>query len=456
MQTKEVLRAARLALALEKGGILPHALKVLCHGRTVFEKAWAPHDLDTPHVLNSATKTFVSMAAGLAISEGLLTLDSPICDYFDLPQALCETYRGLRVRHLLNMTTGHDVDLSFRRFEGGFLRERWAADEMGPDWVHRSLGIRPAAAPGERFAYANRGPCLLSCILTRLTGQSLVDYLTPRLFEPLHISKPAWEQAPAGCSRGASGLRLNAHELARFGQMLLDGGRFEDRQIIPEDWVREAARRQAGPEDAKGIPPDWAQGYGYGLWMCRHGAYRADGACGQYCVVMPGQDMVVVLLGGRGRSDDMQQTLDIIWQYLLTDEAEPLEPEYMPDTLTFSKQVFQGRYALQHNWANLWEIGLTIMPDGARLTWRDWLGEYALGIGLDDYGPASDIGGEKLAAKGWWADARTFCIRAAETATPYAYDLRFTFESNRMTLCYHALHFITKEETFHGAKIDLA
>jgi hypothetical protein len=153
---------------------------------------------------------------------------------------------------------------------------------------------------------------MLSAIVQKATGQTVLDYLRPRLFEPLGIENPTWEASPQGISAGGYGLSVRTEDIAKFGQLYLQKGKWDGRQLVPAAWVEAATARQT----SNGSSPksDWDQGYGYQFWRCRHGAYRGDGAFGQYCVVMPGQDAVLAITSG---VKDMQAVLNVVWDKLL-------------------------------------------------------------------------------------------------------------------------------------------
>ena len=153
---------------------------------------------------------------------------------------------------------------------------------------------------------------MLSAIVQKATGMTVLDYLKPRLFEPLGIEHPTWETSPQGITTGGYGLSIRTEDIARFGQLYLQKGKWQGKQLVPESWVEAATRL----ETSNGSNPqsDWDQGYGYQFWRCRHGAYRGDGAFGQFCVVLPEQDAVVVITSG---VKDMQAVLNLVWDKLL-------------------------------------------------------------------------------------------------------------------------------------------
>jgi hypothetical protein len=165
---------------------------------------------------------------------------------------------------------------------------------------------------------------MLSAIVQKTTGLTLLEYLTPRLFEPLGITHATWDTSPQGINLGGIGLNLKTEGLARFGQLYLQKGLWQGQQILSEAWIAEAttAKRPvlSNPHN------DWAQGYGYQFWRCRHGAYRADGVFSQCCIVMPEQDAVLVFTSGTDVFDT-QQLLDIVWEKLLP----AICPDALPD-----------------------------------------------------------------------------------------------------------------------------
>jgi hypothetical protein len=151
-----------------------------------------------------------------------------------------------------------------------------------------------------------------SAIVQHVTGQTVLDYLRPRLFEPLGIENPTWETSPQGISTGGFGLSIRTEDIAKFGQLYLQNGKWHDQQLVPADWI--AAATAAQTSNGSNPASDWDQGYGYQFWRCRHGAYRGDGAFGQYCIVLPEQDAVIAITSG---VRDMQQILNLVWDHLL-------------------------------------------------------------------------------------------------------------------------------------------
>lgn len=288
--------------AIEEGaGIEPHSLIVQRHGRRIVEGHWRPHDGTRPRLLYSLSKTFTGTALALQIGEGRLGLDDFVRDYlparFDTANA---GLRDLRIRHIASMATGHNRET---------LQEAYARD--ADDVVRGFLQIAPDAEPGTLFAYNQPPVVTLATILQQLTGERLVDYLRPRLFDPLGIGEVRAQQIRPGFDFGFTGVYTNVDAIARLGQLYLDDGLWEGRRILPEGWVQEASSLQVA--NTQNIEPDWRQGYGLQVWRSRHG-YRGDGAFGQYMVVLPKQDAVIALLSC---TENMQRVLDLMWTHLL-------------------------------------------------------------------------------------------------------------------------------------------
>jgi CubicO group peptidase (beta-lactamase class C family) len=288
-----------------------HSVMVLQHGKVLEEKFFVP---DTAHILNSVSKTFTSTAVGFAISEGLLSLDEKIVDIFPelVTENVSDTMKRVTVRNLLTMNSGHGREpASVRRSN---------------DWVKGFLESHLDYEPGTCYCYNSYGTYVLSAAVQKRSGQKVVDYLDTRLWQPLGIEKPVWQESPQGVNAGGWGLYLRTEDLAAMGLCILNGGKFGGKQVIPADWVAEMGKNHvpsvnAGVNQhqaaARGMDPtnnDWMQGYGYQMWRCRHGAFRADGANGQYIIIIPDKDAVVVTTAN---IRDMAEELNLIWDNIL-------------------------------------------------------------------------------------------------------------------------------------------
>lgn len=276
-----------------------HSFMLVRHGQVIAEGWWAPYSAESPHSLFSLSKSFTSTAVGLAIAEGKLSLDDEVLKFFpdQAPSEPSENLKSMRVSDLLRMSTGQQTE---------------PPRTLDQPWVKSFLAHPVPFKPGTHFLYNTSGTYMLSAIVQKATGETLLAYLGPRLFEPLGIEKPTWETSPQGISTGGYGLSVRTEDIARFGQLYLQKGKWQGKQLVPESWIEAATARQT----SNGSKPtsDWDQGYGYQFWRCRHGAYRGDGAFGQYCIVMPEQDAVIAITSGLG---DMQAVLNLVWDKLL-------------------------------------------------------------------------------------------------------------------------------------------
>jgi CubicO group peptidase (beta-lactamase class C family) len=278
-------------------------LMVVRHGCVVLAQEWAPYRLDERHLLFSLSKSFTSMAIGLLIDDGKLSLDDRVVSFFpaELPKAVSDNLAAMRIRDLLTMTTGHHEDtIGPMRTDPEHMMRVFLATEVKHE-------------PGTYFVYNTGATYMLSAVLQRVTGQLLLDYLRPRLLEPLGMTEAVWPASEEGVTFGGFGLNLVTESIAVFGQFLLQQGKWQDQQLVPAAWVEAATARQV-PNGSVDSADDWQQGYGYQFWQCRYGVYRGDGAFGQFCVVFPEEDAVVVITGA---VPDMQKVLDVVWEIML-------------------------------------------------------------------------------------------------------------------------------------------
>lgn len=294
-----------------------HSFMLVRHGKVVAEGWWDPYAPELKHTMYSTSKSFTSTAVGFAVSEGLLSLDDQVISFFpdDVPDTVSGYLRSLTVRDVLSMTTGQDPDPT------GVVRQ-------DSNWVRAFLATPIVHEPGSRFLYNTLGTYMLSAIVTAATGETVIDYLRPRLFEPLGITDIDWEVDPQGRNTGGWGLRIRTEGMAKFGQLYLQGGTWNGDRVLPEGWVEEATTASVlqAPElpDSIRARSDWLQGYGYQFWRCRHDAFRADGAFGQFIIMMPEQDAVVVITA---ETADMQSEIDLVWEHLLPAMEEGSLPE---------------------------------------------------------------------------------------------------------------------------------
>ena len=249
-------------------------LRVWKEGALVLSK---DYDSEMRRNQYSASKSFTSAAVGIALGEGLLSLEERLVDAFskEVPECAGENLQKATVRDLLTMGLGQGK---------GYLMGEQRPFLQEEDWVRYALSLPFEYAPGEKFVYNNVGPYLAGVLVQRRSGCDLVSYLTPRLFAPMGIQRPTWETDPQGFTFGAGWLFLCVTELLKFGRLLLQKGRWDGRQLVPEAYLKEAAKKQI---------ENGEQGYGYLFWRGERDSFRADGKYGQYALVFPEEDAVI-------------------------------------------------------------------------------------------------------------------------------------------------------------------
>ncbi len=285
-----------------------HGFVYLRHGKIIASGWWNPYQPDLRHTLYSTSKSFTATAVGFAVNEKLLTVEDKVISFFpdDLPDTVSPFLSDLRVKDLLSMTAGMDPDPTS------------VVTRRDSNWVKGFLATPIVHKPGTEFLYNTLATYMLSAIVEKVTGKKIIDYLTPRLFTPLGITGMDWEEDLRGINTGGWGLRLKTEDMAKFGQLFLQKGKWNGKQIIPAEWIEEASTSKI--DQAPDMPrekkdsSDWTQGYCYQMWRCRHNAYRADGAFGQFIIIMPEEDAVIAITA---ETPNMQDEINLVWNYLL-------------------------------------------------------------------------------------------------------------------------------------------
>ena len=277
-----------------------HSYMIVKNGKVISEGWWNPYGPKSPHELWSLSKSFTSTAIGFAVEEGLIQIHDFVKDYFPekSPENPTWQLKQLRIIDLLTMSTGHTS-------EPGLGQE-------SDDWVKHFLESELELRPGTYFMYNTPATYMLSAIIQRVTGEKLVDYLYPRLFEPLGIDRPEWETDPRGINTGGWGLHLTTEDIAKFGVFYIQEGKWNGNQLLSSDWIKMATSKQV----SNGSDPDsdWSQGYGFQFWRSRFNTYRGDGAMGQFCLVIPEHNTIVAITSG---TDNMGGIMQIVWDELL-------------------------------------------------------------------------------------------------------------------------------------------
>jgi len=290
--------------AIDTGKTEIHSFMFVRHGKVVAEGWWDPYGPDLKHIMYSASKTFTATAIGLAVSENRLNLTDKVVTFFpaSLPDTISDLMKMMTVKDLLMMSTGIPAE------------PRIGQDD---EWVRSFLSRSPSVKPGTIFKYYNSATFMLSAIIQQVTGETLFNYLQPRIFKPLEIKGIDWDLNPQGINLGLMGLRLKTEDMAKFGQLLLQKGKWNGKQLVPEEWVKEATSFKIKSEGGTANTPpelnDWVQGYCYQMWRGRNNSVRLDGMAGQFVILLPEKDAIVVLTANAANT---QKELDLIWNYL--------------------------------------------------------------------------------------------------------------------------------------------
>lgn len=449
--------------AIETSGQSLHSLMVLRHGQVVAEGWWAPYATGLRHTLYSLSKSFTSTAVGLAADAGLLSVDDKVVSFFpqDVPSAVSDNLGAMRVKHLLMMGSGHAKDALF---VNGFIPPE-------QDWVKSILAQPVEFAPGTHFVYNNACSYLLSAIVQKASGQTELEFLGRRLFEPLGIVGADWEVGSRGINTGGWGLRVKTEDIARLGQLYLQRGMWNGKRLLSESWIDEATKleiRNAKEGDANAAMSDWAQGYGYQFWRCRNDGFRGDGAFGQFCIVLPKQDAVIAITGEYG---DMQGVLNAVWKHLLPALDGKPEATIAGDAQSqltiklaslalprpagkasspIAERAKTAAFAIADNSMGIRNLKLTFQREKCEFTFTDAQGEHRIECGLDGWivgetdlsavplklVPTAGPGEArmKLAASAAWSDDNTLVMywRFVETAHYQSVTCKFDGDNVRV------------------------
>lgn len=294
-----------------------HHFMVLRHGNVICETDFAPYRKGIWHITHSMCKSITGMAAGLLIDEGKLDLSENIYKIFhDKGSTWAKIFRPeVTVENLMTMTSG----VTFN--ESGIV--------SGNDWLESYLNAPVSEKPGTKFQYNSLNSYVLSAIITERTGMPMDEYLKPRLFEPLGITDYLWEKCPRGITKGGWGLFMHTEDMAKLGQLYLNKGKWNGKQIIPESWAEASVTKKVDSIEG-------TYGYGYQLWMEeRPGSFEYNGMLGQNVLIYPDVDMVIVTNAGNEELFQNNVMLNIIRKYFPVDW---MPKETLPENpITYAK-----------------------------------------------------------------------------------------------------------------------
>lgn len=437
-----------------------HSFMMLRHGQVIAEGWWAPYERDFIHTLYSMSKSFTSTAVGFAVAEGKLTVEDKVISFFpdELPETLSENLKALRVKDLLSMSVGNE-------------KEPTQTVVKSENWVRTFLAQPIAHQPGTQFMYNSAATYMCSAIVQKVTGQKILDYLTPRLFTPLGITGMTWETCPLGINTGGWGLSVQTEALAKFGQLFLQKGVWQGKQILPAAWITEATSfhiQQPGDDkpDRPKAENDWLQGYGYQFWRCQHGNYRGDGAFGQFTIVLPEQDAVIVMTS---ENKNMQGQLDLVWKHLLpalkekgqasetalTQKLQTLQltPPKSSAATPNMERINQKKFSLASNDLGFTTLTLSFKDHACTLDLETAEGSQHLTCGFEKWSPVEAaipgtpprlISGGKpkttprslIAAAAAWIEVDTLQLTLRYLKTPHHDTLTLKFEGDSVTLSF--------------------
>lgn len=299
---------------INRKGIELHSLMVIRHGQCCAAGWWAPYGPEYLHPLYSFSKSLTATAIGFAEQEGILSLSERLVDIFpgELPENPSENLKEATIHHLLCMSCGHETGMM----------------DDGPDWIRSFLAHPFPHRPGTFFKYNTAGTNMLAAILQRKTGQSVTQFLKPRLLDPLGITQIVCHRLadPDHVEMGGAGMKLTTEDMARFTYFMLQRGSWEGKQLLNRDWFDRAASKQMETEgDSEHHVKEWAKGYGYQCWMCSlPGSFRADGAYGQFGFVYPTLDLCVIITAA---TEQTQSIVDSMMDHLIPAVNQNALPE---------------------------------------------------------------------------------------------------------------------------------
>ena len=288
-----------------------HSVMILKDGKVTYERWFGEHSPTKLHEMFSVSKTWTCMAAGFAIQENLFSLDDKIISFFpnDLPETVSENLAEMRIRDILTMSTGHDFNQTWTWIEAGNIpTDPWERYFFAQPVVHK---------PGTTWLYNSLATHMISALIQKLTGEKLIDYLTPRLFEPLGITGVRWNDTPSGVNIGGWGFFAKTEDNAKLGQLILQKGKWNGEQLLSEAWMEEATSQKilqdpnVQPEQSDS---DFHQGYGFQIWRSRHNTFQANGMNCQFIIMMPDKNAVVIITADTG---EYQTVLNLVWEHLL-------------------------------------------------------------------------------------------------------------------------------------------
>jgi CubicO group peptidase (beta-lactamase class C family) len=429
-----------------------HSLMLVRHGKVVAEGWWAPYTPGDMQNVYSVTKSFNGTAIGMAVDAGLIDIDALVTSYFPeyASLATAPAFQTMTIKHLLTMHTGHAADT--------LTRMRAAP---GGEWTKAFFQLPVENEPGSTFIYNSGAAYVLGALVQKVTGMTIEQYLTPRLFEPLGMVNRLWGSSPEGINMADGGLSITTEELAQFGLLYLQGGRWNGQAIVPAGWVTDATRREVDSYSGYG---NWNFGYGYQFWRSKVG-FRADGSLGQFSFVLPEEDAVLAITAGTSNDGGTNRLMNEVFTWLpmaIGTDALPEDPaahaalDARLDALALgvpqgaassplAADISGKRYEVAANPQGITALQLTWSEQDPVLTITDADGPHAIPVGVGRWVRARtgfkkhinelfDTPEQAVSAIGAWAADSTLDIKLAFTETPYTMDAVFNFNGEQVTV----------------------
>ena len=317
------------ALEGEQSSVV-HNLLCIKDGKVILECSHPGYSVNTWHLSHSMSKVLVSLAIGFLVSDGVITLDDKILNFFRDAKYRDERFEDITLRHLLSMTSG------VRFGEAGVISES--------DWTEAFFNSALLHSPGERFDYNSMNTYILGCIVVKLTGKSLTDFLTERLLTPLKITNFFWELGPEGIEKGGFGVFMSCESWAKIGMLFLNNGKFEGKEIISSNWISESIMPHVSVPDNLG---DY--NYGYKVWVSKHfNGFLFSGMLGQTVSVFPGNNMIIAVNSGNNELFQSGATIRIIERFFAPDISSDIAfSSYHgsdADLKQYAKHFFERRH----------------------------------------------------------------------------------------------------------------
>ena len=436
-----------LVNSLEKNIHSVHSFVLLRHGKLVAQGWWNPYKKQDPHILWSLSKSFTSAAIGFAVQEKLLSVNDRVLSFFpnDAPENPSDNLKNMRIKDLLTMNTGQRND-AFRAMVN--------PGEKNP--VKAFLALPVEQKPGTLFIYNTGATYMLSAIIQKVTGQKLIDYLQPRLFQPLNIKNPNWGEG-SGINWGGLGLSITTEDIAKFGQLYLQKGVWNGKQLLSEDWITQSSMKQV----SNGSDPlgHWESGYGYQFWRNPKYGYRADGAFGQFCFILPEFDLVLAMTSGTSNTKEIMDIISDTFLPSLSKDPLPANSTALASlnnklaslaipvtegkaSSPIAKKISGNTYLLENNPFGLKSVTFHFNKKANNLVFETENGTENIStqVGKWTLTETSVIGTipptttKKIAASSGWLADDTFGLTTRYTESESMIKLQFKFDGNVLTM----------------------